>query len=40
MTTYGQDSHAAERAISEVSRRVLEYFERLARSNAQGVRLP
>ena len=40
MTTYGHDSHAAERAISEVSRRVLEYFERLARSNAQGVRLP
>ncbi|PYU14327.1 MAG: serine hydrolase [Acidobacteria bacterium] len=40
MTTYGHDSHAAERAISEVSRRVFEYFERLARSNAQGVRLP
>ena len=40
MATYAKDGEAAERAISEVSRRVYEYFERLARSNPHGVRLP
>ncbi len=40
MTTYAKDGEAAERAISDVSRRVYDYFERLARSNAHGVRLP
>ena len=40
MTTYGADGEAAERAISEISRRVYSYFERQARSNAHGVRLP
>ncbi len=40
MTTYGHNQDAAERAISEVSRRAFEYFERLAGSNAYGVRLP
>ncbi len=39
MTTYARDEEAAERAISEVSRRVFAYFERLARSNAHGVRV-
>ncbi len=40
MTTYAGDGEAAERAISDVSRRVFAYFERLARSNADGARLP
>ena len=40
MTTYVGDTEAAERAISEVSRRLFAYFERLARSNAHGARLP
>jgi beta-lactamase class A len=40
MTTYGADREAAERAISEISRRVYSYFERQAHSNAHGVRLP
>lgn len=40
MTTYAADDAAAERAIAEVSRRVYSYAERLAHSNAHGVRLP
>jgi beta-lactamase class A len=40
MTTYAEDEAAAERAITEVSRRVYSYFDRLAHSNAHGVRLP
>ena len=38
MTTYGRDEEAAGRAITEVSRSVFAYFERLARSNAYGAR--
>jgi len=40
MTTYAADDPAAERAITEVSRRVYGYEERLAHSNAHGVRVP
>ncbi|HEV8383645.1 MAG TPA: serine hydrolase [Candidatus Acidoferrales bacterium] len=40
MTTYDKDSDAADNAITEVSRRVYAYFERLARSNSLGARLP
>lgn len=40
MTTYGESQEAAERAIGEVSRRVFDYFDRLAHANAYGVRLP
>jgi beta-lactamase class A len=40
MTTYAKDSDASGRAISDVSRRVFDYFERLARSNDYGARLP
>ena len=40
MTTFAEDESAAEHAITEVSRRVYEYFERLARSNSLGARLP
>lgn len=40
MTTYDEDGDAAERAIGEVSRRVYEYFDRVAHSNPQGARLP
>jgi beta-lactamase class A len=40
MTTYAADGDAAERTITEISRRVYSYFERQARSNAHGVRLP
>lgn len=40
MTTYAADDDAAERSISEISRRVFSYFERQVRSNAHGVRLP
>jgi beta-lactamase class A len=40
MTTYAADDAAAERAIAEVSRRVYGYEERLAHSNAHGVRVP
>jgi beta-lactamase class A len=40
MTTYAGPQAAAEEALAEVSRRVFAYFERLARSNALGVRLP
>jgi beta-lactamase class A len=40
MTTYAADDAAADRAITEVSRRVHSYEERLAHSNGQGVRLP
>jgi beta-lactamase class A len=40
MTTHGRDPEAAERAITDVLRVVFAYFERLARSNAYGVRVP
>ena len=40
MTSYAADDAAAERAITDVSRRVYSYFDRLARSNPHGVRLP
>lgn len=40
MMTYAADDAAAERAITDVSRRVYSYVERLAHSNAHGVRLP
>jgi hypothetical protein len=40
MTTYAADDLAAERALAEVSRRVFAYEERLAHSNAHGVRMP
>lgn len=40
MTTYAADSEAAASAITEVSRRAYQYFERLARSNSYGARLP
>jgi beta-lactamase class A len=40
MTTFDKDSDAAEKAMGEVSRRVFDYFERLARSNSLGARVP
>jgi len=40
MTTYDRDTGAAGDAIAEISRRVFAYFDRLARSNAFGVRQP
>jgi len=40
MTTYGKDPEVAERAITDVSRVVFAYFERLARANAYGARAP
>jgi beta-lactamase class A len=40
MTTFDKDGEGAEKAITEVSRRVFDYFERLARSNSFGARLP
>jgi beta-lactamase class A len=40
MITYAADGNDAERTISEISRRVFSYFERQARSNALGVRVP
>lgn len=40
MTTYDKEGDLAGRAVGEVSRRVFEYFERLARSNVYGSRLP
>jgi len=40
MTAYAADDAAAERAITDVSRRVYSYVERLAHSNAHGVRVP
>jgi beta-lactamase class A len=40
MTTYAADDEAAAHTISEISRRVYSYFERQARSNAHGVRVP
>jgi beta-lactamase class A len=40
MTTFDKDSDAADVAITEVSRRVYSYFERLARSNSFGARVP
>ena len=39
MTTFAGDDEAAGRAITEVSRRVYAYEERLAHSNAHGVRV-
>ena len=39
MTTYAADDAAAERAITDVSRRVYAYEERLAHSNIHGVRV-
>ena len=40
MTTFDKDSDMAAAAITEISRRVYSYFERLARSNSFGARLP
>lgn len=40
MTTFDKDSDSAEKAMADVSRRVFDYFERLARSNSLGARLP
>jgi len=40
MTTFYKDSDAADTAITDVSRRVYSYFERLARSNSLGARVP
>jgi len=40
MTTFDKDSDAADAAISDISRRVFSYFERLARSNSFGARVP
>ena len=40
MTTFDKDSDSADAAITEVSRRVYSYFERLARSNSLGARVP
>jgi beta-lactamase class A len=40
MTTFDKDSDAADNAITDVSRRVYSYFERLARSNSLGARVP
>jgi beta-lactamase class A len=40
MTTFDKDPDTAATAITEVSRRVYSYFERLARSNSFGARLP
>jgi beta-lactamase class A len=40
MTTFDKDSDAAEAAITDISRRVYSYFERLARSNSLGARTP
>jgi beta-lactamase class A len=40
MTTYGGDAEATARAITEISRKVFSYFERLARSNSLGARVP
>jgi len=39
MTTYDRNEDAAGEAITEVSRRVFGYFERLARSNSTGARI-
>ena len=39
MTTYAADEGAAERAITDVARRVYAYEERLAHSNAHGVKV-
>lgn len=40
MTTFDKDGDAAEAAITDISRRVYSYFERLARSNSLGARVP
>lgn len=39
MATFAKEDHAAEQAISEVSKRVYDYFDRVSRSNNFGVRL-
>lgn len=39
MTTYAADGDAAERAITDVSRRVFSYFARVAKSNSHGARV-
>jgi beta-lactamase class A len=39
MTTFAKDERAAEHAITEVSRRVYDYFERVSRSNSFGSHL-
>jgi len=39
MTTYAADGDAAEHAITDVSRRVFSYFDRLAKSNSHGARV-
>jgi beta-lactamase class A len=40
MTTFDTDTAAAEASMTDISRRVYAYFERLARSNSLGARLP
>lgn len=40
MTTYNADPEGTARTITEVSRKVFSYFERLARSNSFGARVP
>ena len=40
MTTYAAEDDAAAHTISDISRRVYSYFERQARANAHGVRVP
>ena len=40
MTTFDKDNDTAEAAITDISRRVYSYFERLARSNSLGARVP
>ena len=40
MTTYNRSADAARNSITDISRRVFDYFERLARSNSLGARLP
>ena len=40
MTTYAREEDVADQAITQISRHVFGYFERLARSNAYGARLP
>lgn len=39
MTTFAKDDRAAEQTITEISRRVYEYFDRVARSNSFGARV-
>jgi beta-lactamase class A len=40
MTTYNHNAEAARNSITDISRRTFDYFERLARSNSLGARLP